>query len=51
LLCVTTDGVLLRAQVDGQELVGAVSVQYAPQDPEVFRVPADYAHRSAGPAR
>ncbi len=51
LLCVTADGVLLRAAVDGQELVGAVSVQYAPQDPAVFRVPADYAHRSGGAAR
>jgi hypothetical protein len=50
-LCITTDGVTLRAGVDGRTLVSAVSVQYAPQDPADFRVPADYAHRSAGAPR
>jgi hypothetical protein len=50
-LCVTADGVTLRAGVDGQTLVSAVSVQYTPQDPADFRVPADYTHRSTGAPR
>jgi len=50
-VCITEDGVLLRAGPPGQVRVSAVSLQYAPQDPAAFRVPADYAHRSAGPAR
>jgi len=51
LLCITADGVTLRAGVDGRTLVTAVSVQYAPQDPAEFRVPADYVHRSTGAPR
>ena len=50
-LCITTDGVMLRADVDGHTLVTAISVQYAPQDPAVFRVPPEYAHHAAGTAR
>jgi len=45
LVCVTADGVLLRAGSADQVRVSAVSVRYAPQDPAAFRVPADYAHQ------
>jgi hypothetical protein len=51
LACITADGVLLRANAAGQTLVTATEVQYAPQDPAAFHVPADYVHRSAGAAR
>jgi hypothetical protein len=51
LVCVTADGVLLRAGIDGQVRVSAVSVHYAPQDPAAFRVPADYARQVPGAAR
>ncbi len=47
LVCITADGVLLRASTPDQPLVSAVSVNYAPQDPAAFRVPADYVHRAA----
>jgi hypothetical protein len=50
-LCVTADGVLLRAGTPERTLVTAVKVQYAPQDPALFHVPADYARRSPGAAR
>ena len=49
--CITVDGVLLRASAAGQPLVTATDVQYAPQDPTAFRIPADYVHRSAGDVR
>jgi hypothetical protein len=51
LVCITADGVLLRARAQGRLLVSAVSVRYGPQDPAAFRVPADYTHRSAGAAK
>jgi hypothetical protein len=51
LICITSDGVLLRAGAQGQTLVSAVSVQYVPQDPAAFRVPADYQHQAARVAR
>ena len=51
LVCITGDGVLLRAGTADQARVSAISVQYAPQDPAVFRVPPDYAHRSPGAAQ
>jgi hypothetical protein len=51
LVCITADGVLLRAGAEGQTLVSAVSVQYGPQDPTAFRIPADYTRRSAGETR
>jgi hypothetical protein len=51
IVCITADGVLLRTSAEGQTLVSATSVQYAPQDPAVFRVPADYTHRSAEAAQ
>jgi hypothetical protein len=42
LACITTDGVLLRARAGARVLVEALHVAFAPQDPSVFRVPADY---------
>jgi hypothetical protein len=51
LVCVTVDGVLLRAGTPEQVRVTAVSLKYAPQDPGVFRIPADYARRAPGVAQ
>jgi hypothetical protein len=51
LVCITEDGVLLRAGTVEHVRVSAVSVQYAPQDPATFRVPIDYVHRGPGAAR
>ncbi|MEJ0019270.1 MAG: hypothetical protein WDN25_22485 [Acetobacteraceae bacterium] len=48
LVCITEDGVLLRAGTSDQVRVSAVSVRYAPQDPEAFRVPPDYVRRRQG---
>jgi hypothetical protein len=50
-VCITSDGVLLQANAQGRTLVSAVKVQYLPQDPALFRVPANYAHRVLGAAR
>lgn len=50
-VCITDDGVLLHAGSAGRTLVTAVKVQYALQDPSLFRVPADYARRELGAAR
>lgn len=50
-LCITNDGVLLQANAQGRTLVSAVKVQYAPQDPALFRAPSGYAHRVMGAAR
>jgi hypothetical protein len=46
LACITADGVLLRAGTADRVRVSAISVQYAPQDPAAFRIPADYARHS-----
>jgi hypothetical protein len=43
-LCLTADGVMLRASRDGQTLLQATSVVYAPQDPAAFAAPAGYHH-------
>ncbi len=50
-VCITSDGVLLQANAQGRTLASAVKVQYAPQDPALFRVPSDYMHRAMGAAR
>jgi hypothetical protein len=42
---------LLRASTPDRTLVTAVKVQYAPQDPALFHVPADYTRRSPGAGR
>lgn len=44
LLCLTGDGVMLRASRGGQTLVEATSVRYAPQDPAAFDPPAGFRH-------
>jgi hypothetical protein len=51
MICVTEDGVLLRAGAADRVWVSAVSVRYAPQDPAAFRVPDDYVHHAPGAAR
>jgi hypothetical protein len=50
-VCVTNDGVLLRAGTPDAVRVTAVSVDYAPQDAAAFRIPADYAHLAPGASR
>jgi hypothetical protein len=42
LACLTADGVLLRASAGGRVLVEALHLDYAPQDPAVFRIPENY---------
>lgn len=49
-VCVTADGVLLRAAANGKVLLTAVSVRYAQQDPSVFATPSDYTHHAVGAA-
>ena len=41
-ICTTADGVMLRLVVDGQTIIEARSVKYAPQKADLFRVPANY---------
>ncbi len=41
-VCLTTDGVLLRAKTATRVLVEATSVTFGPIDPLVFQVPQDY---------
>jgi hypothetical protein len=41
-VCITADGVMLRAVATGRTLVQATSVTYGPQDPTLFQVPAGY---------
>ena len=48
-LCLTIDGVLLRARSGGRTLLRAETVQYGPLDAELFRVPAGYTRRWRGP--
>jgi hypothetical protein len=48
LACYTQDGVLLRAQSGSKVVMEAVSVDYAAQDPSIFRIPAGYAHQQGG---
>ena len=51
LVCITDDGVLLRADSSEQVRVSAMSVHYAPQDPQEFRIPPDYVRRAPGAPR
>ncbi len=48
-LCVTADGVLLRAEQAGRPLVRALSVRYGPLKAKAFQVPTDY-ERAPPPA-
>lgn len=41
-VCITEDGVLLRAGTADQVRVSAVAVRYEPQDPAAFQIPTDY---------
>jgi hypothetical protein len=50
-VCITDDGVLLRAGSSEQVRVSAMSVHYAPQDPQEFRIPPDYVRRAPGAPR
>ncbi len=50
LVCMTADGVLLRARTGTDVLVQAVRVAYGPIDPGVFRIPPGYA-RATPPRR
>jgi hypothetical protein len=43
-LCLTTDGVLLRVQANGHTLIEATEVNYAPADPALFTIPSTYTH-------
>ncbi len=45
-VCLTDDGVLLRAKRGDHVLVQAAQVAYGPIDPGVFKVPADYHEES-----
>lgn len=51
LICVTEDGVMLRAAGNGRVLAVATSVQYAPQPAAVFRIPDDYRRISPDPVK
>ncbi len=48
-LCLTDDGVLLRARADGRTLLSAETVHYGPLDAALFQVPAGYTHQRLGP--
>jgi hypothetical protein len=50
-VCVTNDGVLLRAGTPDTVRVTAVSVDYAPQEAAAFRIPADYVRLAPGASR
>lgn len=50
-VCITSDGVMLQASAQGRTLVSAVKLQYGPQDPGLFRVPADYTRKVLGAGR
>jgi hypothetical protein len=47
-VCLTADGVLLRARAAMRTLLTATSVQYGPVDPAAYQVPAGYVHRTLG---
>lgn len=48
-VCITADGVMLRASREGHVLLQAASVTYAPQDPAAFDIPAGYRHITPPP--
>jgi hypothetical protein len=48
-LCLTDDGVLLRARAEGRTLLTAETVHYGPLDAALFEVPAGYARQKMGP--
>jgi hypothetical protein len=48
-LCLTDDGVLLRARAGARTLLNAETVRYGPLDAGLFQVPAGYIHRPLAP--
>jgi hypothetical protein len=48
-LCLTDDGVLLRARAGGRTLLSAETVRYGALDAELFQTPAGYEHQKLGP--
>jgi len=48
-LCLTDDGVLLRARTGGRTLLTAETVQYGVLDADLFQVPTGYTQRWMGP--
>jgi hypothetical protein len=48
-LCLTDDGVLLRARANGRTLLSAETVHYGPLDATLFEVPARYRREKMGP--
>ncbi len=46
-ICLTDDGVLLRARAGGQTLLTATAVHYGPSEPALFAPPADYTRKEA----
>ena len=48
-VCITADGVLLRALAAGRVLLMATSVRYDSQPPEVFALPDGYKRLAAPP--
>ena len=49
IICLTTDGVMLRASQAGHVLLEASVVNYGPQDPAVFVPPEGFRHVSGNP--
>jgi hypothetical protein len=50
-LCMTEDGVLLRARVASGVLAQAEQVQYVRSDPAIFQIPPDYTELHPEPAK
>jgi hypothetical protein len=48
-ICLTDDGVLLRARARGQTLLTATEVHYGPSEPALFTPPAGYTRKEAAP--
>jgi hypothetical protein len=51
LVCITDDGVMLRAVTAGRTVLEATKVQYGPLDPSLFQVPAGYKRLQMPPAK
>ena len=49
LVCLTNDGVLLRARDVDRTLISAASVTYGPADPSAFAPPAGFRRERSGP--